>query len=552
MTTTFPSCLKAPASQPAHTSDWSPLVLPKKRSHAESYHSSYGSSEETPTPKTRKAWHSHSRPSVSFDPSSLIVHTTPPPIPEPWDSGLEDSGEESDDIYEQFDLGDFTKEDIKRCESMLGPGERLRDVALSEEPLGPAAGNTCKLVDMLGALPHCPPGIAERVEDPLGPSVTKMLSKELQQMLRAGLLNAIERVIAEKLIPIGNIDEDEEVRDMERVIDVFMDELAKPAPQMEAFLRRSSLREEIYHNNDNLSSIYGPWITTKLAHRIFEQEVYDLGRSTGLSKVQAKAHIIKVREEASKWDIDLAELGNYDSSECEDILSYLKSYQESEAQEPEAFSSIKEIEQLLATKNSKSAKQLKRYLQTLKDSDSRFEYEEILLRLQFLDEESIIDNVSGLRAQIAKMEEQEKVTRKDAKKARRAQAQKEKRKHDDHQPGRPREQEVSRTSSEHPSQAQPIENQNAPQKEKKKARKRKRNREVSVQCEEPSTGHHKHHKDEAGRDAQDASLKEAKRRRVVGPQRSPFFQRTGVLNVKKKDTISKAGQAMDFQPPMIQ
>ena len=547
MITTFPSYLKAPAPPPTHTSEWSPLVLPKKRSHAESYHSSCGSSEETPTPKTRKARHSHSRPSVSFDPSSPKVHITPPPIPEPWESGLEDSGEESDDIYDQFDLGDFTKEDIKRCESMLGPGERLRDAALSEEPLGLAPGNTRKLVDMLGALPHCLPGIAEPVEDPLGPSVTKMLSKELQQTLRVGLSNAIGRVIAEKLIPIGNIDEDEELCDMERVIDVFMDELAKPAPQMEAFLRRSSLREDIYHNNDNLSSIYGPWITTQLAHRIFEQEVYDLGRSTGLSKVQAKAHIIKVREEASKWDIDLAELGNYDSSECEDILNYLKSYQE-----PEALSSIKEIEQLLATKNSKSAKQVKRYLQTLKDSDSRFEYEEILRRLQFFDEDPIIDNVSGLGAQIVKMEEEEKVTRKDAKKVRRAEAQKEKRKHDDHQPGRPREQEVSRTSPGNPSQAQPIENQNAPQKEKKKTRKRKRNREVSVQSEEPSIGHHKHHKDETGIDARDASLKEAKRRKVVGPQRSPFFQRSGIPNVKKKDTISKAGQPMDFQTPMIQ
>ena len=154
MTATFSSYLKAPAPQPAHTSDWSPLVLPKKRSHAESYHSSYGESEETPTPKTRKARQSHSRPGVSFDPSSPNVYTTPPPIQEPRDSGLEDSGEESDDIYDQFDLGDFTKEEIKRYESMVGPGERLRDVASSEEPSGPAPETTCELVSILGALPY--------------------------------------------------------------------------------------------------------------------------------------------------------------------------------------------------------------------------------------------------------------------------------------------------------------------------------------------------------------------------------------------------------------
>ena len=547
MTTTCPSYLKVSAPQPAHTSDWSPLVVPKKRSHAESYYSSYGSSEETPTPKARKARQSHSRPSVSFNPSCPKVHTTPPPVPEPSESGLEDPGEWSDDIYDQFDLGDFTKEEIKRYESMLGPGERLRDVALSEEPLGPAPRNTCKLVDILGALPHYPPSIAEPVEDPLGPSVTKMLSEESQQMLRAGLSNALERVVTEKLIPIYNIDKGEEFCGIERVIDVFMDELAKPGPQMEAFLRRSNLREDIYYDNDNLSSIYGPRITTELAHRIFEQKVYDIGRLTGLSKGQAMAHVIKVREEASKCNIDLAELGNYESSQCEDILNYLKSYQE-----PEALSSVKEIEQLLSTKNSKSAKQVTRYLQTLKDSDSRFEYEDILQRFQFLDEGPIIDSISGLRAQIAQMEAEEKATRKDAKKFRRAEAQKEKRKRDDHQPKRLRKQEVSRTSPEHPSQAQPTENQNAPQKQKKKARKRKRNREVSVQSEEPSIGHHKHQKDEAGRDAQDVSLKEAKRRKVVGPQRSPFFQRSGVPSAKKKDTISKAGQSMDFQPPMIQ
>ena len=548
MINTFSSYLKGLAPQLAHTSDWSPLVLPKKRSHSESYHSSYGSSEETPTPKTRKARHSHSRPSVSYDPSSPKVHTTPPPIPEPWESGLEDSGEESDDIYDQFDLGDFTKEEIKRYESMLGPGERLRDVALLEEPLGPAPRNTCKLVDMVGVLQYCPPRIPEPVKDPLGPSVTKTLSKELQQMLRVGLSNAIERLNAEKLITIHNVDnEDGGLCDMERVIDVFMGELAKPAPQMEAFLRRSHLREDIYHDNDNLSSIYGPYITTNLAHRLFEQEVYDLGRSTGLSNGQAMTHVIKVREEASKSNIDLAELGNYESSECEDILNYLKSYQE-----PKALSSAKEVEQILATKDSKGAKQVKRYLQTLKDSDSRLEYEDTLLRLQFLDEEPIIDDISGLRVQIAKMEAEEKATRRDAKKLRRAESRKEKRKHDDHQPGSPREQEVSRTNPEHPSQAQPIEDQNAPQKQKKKARKRKRNREVSAQFEEPSIGHHEHHKDEAGRDVQDASFKEAKRRKVMGPQRSPFFQRSGDPNAKKKDIISKAKQPMDFQPPMIQ
>lgn len=51
---------------------------------------------------------------------------------------MEDSGDESDDLYDQFDLGDFTKEEIKRYEAMVGPGERLRDAAPPREPSGPA------------------------------------------------------------------------------------------------------------------------------------------------------------------------------------------------------------------------------------------------------------------------------------------------------------------------------------------------------------------------------------------------------------------------------
>ena len=365
-------------------------------------------------------------------------------------------------------------------------------------------------------------------------------------MLRAGLSNAIARMNDEKLVPVYYITKEGEFNDIERVVDVFMEMLAKPAPQMEAFLRRSDLREDIYCDDDeNLGSAYGPLITTKLAHRIFEQEVYDFGRSTGLSRGQATAHVIKVREESSKCNIDLEELGNYESSECEDILNYLRTYQE------DAFP-VEETERLLAATNSGVAEQVKRYLQTIKDRVSRFEYEDILLGLEFDDEELIDDNIDYLRAQIAKMEAEEKAARKDAKKVRKAEAQKEKRKHDDHQPGRSREQQVSRTSPEHPSQAQPTIDRNAPQKQKKKARKRKRNREISVQSEEPSIGHHEHQKDEVGRDAQGVRSKVAKRRKVVGPQRSPFFQRSGDPNAKKKDTISKAEEPMDFQPPMIQ
>lgn len=57
---------------------------------------------------------------------------------------MEDSGHESDDVYDEFDLGDFTKEEIKRYESMVGPGERLLDAAPPEESSGSAPETTGK------------------------------------------------------------------------------------------------------------------------------------------------------------------------------------------------------------------------------------------------------------------------------------------------------------------------------------------------------------------------------------------------------------------------
>ena len=58
---------------------------------------------------------------------------------------MEESGDESDDVYDQFDLGDFTKEEIKIYESMVGPGERLRDAALPETPIAQTRETSCEI-----------------------------------------------------------------------------------------------------------------------------------------------------------------------------------------------------------------------------------------------------------------------------------------------------------------------------------------------------------------------------------------------------------------------
>ena len=65
---------------------------------------------------------------------------------------MEDSGDEYDDVYNQFDLGDFTKEEIKRYDAMVGPGERLRDAASPRGLSFPAPQTTGELVKILRAL----------------------------------------------------------------------------------------------------------------------------------------------------------------------------------------------------------------------------------------------------------------------------------------------------------------------------------------------------------------------------------------------------------------
>ena len=59
---------------------------------------------------------------------------------------MEDSGDESEDVYDQFDLGDFTKEEIKAYEAMVGPGERLRDAAPPEKSLAEMREISCERI----------------------------------------------------------------------------------------------------------------------------------------------------------------------------------------------------------------------------------------------------------------------------------------------------------------------------------------------------------------------------------------------------------------------
>ena len=418
--------------------------------------------------------------------------------------------------------------------------------------------------------------VAGTNEDPLGASVVDRLPGELHDMLTAALSNSAYRLYKEKSLSLFGIDSFMDTEDEFDIIgDGIWNDLAEPSPQMKRFIRRNRLRQDIYEcHTDPLCRDYGRW--TSVAHRIFEQQVYDFGRSLGLSKNQAKGHVIKARGDSSRCNVDLMDLDDYESSECEDILNYIYTLPEPDvlpsAGNPKGFmfvseDDIKKFEDLLEFNVSKVAKQVERYVETLKANNLRAEYEMIILRLRFHEREPLIDIINGLREKVENLEAagkmgEERLASKNAKKARKAElrAQKkalrraEKRKSqtsDDHHAERPKKQKLIKTDSEHLPEIQPIEGQDKPLKQKKKGRKRKSELQLQVQSEAHSAEPDKHKNGRVGGDAQDTTSQKAKRKRRTGPQHSPFFQWSSDPK-SKRHAVKKAEQLPGFQSPMIQ
>ena len=144
---TIPSShIEAQVSQPAQRIASTRSFLPSKRSPSElDYDSSYGESEVTPTPQPRKVARTYSRASFSTDSGSPTLEKPPSFTQLLQDRLGQDAEDESDEVYEQFDLGDFTKEEIKAYESMVAPGERLRDAAPPEKALAEMLEDSCEI-----------------------------------------------------------------------------------------------------------------------------------------------------------------------------------------------------------------------------------------------------------------------------------------------------------------------------------------------------------------------------------------------------------------------
>ena len=86
----------------------------------------------------------YSRASYSPESGRPILENPPSIAQLLQESFREDSEDESDEVYDQFDLGDFTKEEIKIYESMVAPGERLRDAAPPEKSLAEMLEDSCE------------------------------------------------------------------------------------------------------------------------------------------------------------------------------------------------------------------------------------------------------------------------------------------------------------------------------------------------------------------------------------------------------------------------
>ena len=90
----------------------------------------------------------HVSSSANFSPGSGSPTSDDPPSFE--DASTEDSKSESEDesesdgVYDEFDLGDFTKEEIKIYEAMVDPEERLRSAAPPEKSVAEMLEDSCE------------------------------------------------------------------------------------------------------------------------------------------------------------------------------------------------------------------------------------------------------------------------------------------------------------------------------------------------------------------------------------------------------------------------
>lgn len=428
----------------------------------------------------------------------------------------------------------------------------------------------------------------------------RVLPEELYELVRAGISNAIERAISIDLIT-------EYGRSAESLEKVFMDEISAPTPQIPRFIRDHRLiwsfsapkgwsRREALEKSGYKSG------SKRSAQRRYEQDVYDFSRNLGLPIDGAEKWVLKARDFWCENGFD-----STNTEESDDLSSWDEMPdQSSRASSPELFrlplvpiehsdeaprdknrspefggTSVFGVSQALtseckSTFRSKDkiednvqpmkrnqfvgARQLQqRQLQNLERSGRRSEDDvnmPVMLKPPILGDRSFLVDLVGPVKDISSTEavvsgNGEKASRTAVKKSRKAKVKADKGATIENPAGKHEHLGSSDEQVKVASNSEQLELKDKPQVQKGKGSKRKRDHDLLSQTEVLFGESHKHQKGHVDGETQDVNPRKGKRK-IRGPQQSPFFQRNNGPKAKKKDAGMKAQQHMGFQPPMIQ
>lgn len=115
------------------------------------------------------------------------------------------------------------------------------------------------------------------------------------------------------------------------IADLFMVEVTASDPRIYAFIRSHDIFVRLCKKDQDryFQDLYEAPMSIALVQRLFEQDVYNFGRSLGLSKDEAEEHVVKARtwiKDSAALDITgISELGDYESGVYEASLELLGS-----------------------------------------------------------------------------------------------------------------------------------------------------------------------------------------------------------------------------------
>ena len=438
-------------------------------------------------------------------------------------------------------------------------------------------------------------GFVSSGQHTIGPTSVRELPEELYELVRAGISNATDRAISDRMI-------EECGSTVEYLKKVFMDEISGPSPQISHYIRNHgfpwscAVRPRLTEAQRSVDLPLGSLLS---AQKQYEQDVYNFSRTLGLSMDDSERWVLKAREfwSEEKYDSTNTEEGEHVSSSNEMLdqpsrepspgiftVSIVpvehsdhaprnntsdgfqanpspqlgnKSAGESTFRSKDA---IEDNLQIMTINELKGAEQLQQpelpyfnYYRRSEDDKTT----PTTLRPSTLSAESFVDNGISNDKEVSRTETAVEGEEKAARRARKAlkQAEKEatrpaekrkRKKEEDKQIANPEGQAKMTKTVEEASQFEQLEDKDKSQRQKKKGRKRKSELELPRQSEVHFGESHKHKKGRVESDAQDVNSGKSKTKKR-GQQYSPFFQRSS-LTEAEKNINRKVNQLMDHEP----